>query len=97
MIPKSVFLARVYLEYLKNQSLSQQFEDLVPTANQIACNLEERYDEEAYTEPQGVFLMTELLKLSLLLDYGDPFGTKKMDFIIRKCFRIITTIGRFTS
>ncbi|KAF9015948.1 hypothetical protein BDZ89DRAFT_994795 [Hymenopellis radicata] len=84
LTPKSVFLARVFLEYLKNHGLSQQFEDLVPTANQIACNLEERHDEEAYTEPEGVFLMTELLKLSLLLDYGDPFGTKKMDFIIRK-------------
>ncbi|KAF9003759.1 hypothetical protein BDZ89DRAFT_1080873 [Hymenopellis radicata] len=53
LTPKSVFLARVFLEYLKNHGLSQQFEDLVPTANQIACNLEERHDEEAYTEPEG--------------------------------------------
>ena len=88
---ESALLAKAVIEFLQSQDgLDERLDDILPEVTRHVFNLENYYNlyrAHVNTEDAGMtnyeFVLTQLLDISLCLDYADEVGRRKMFEFLR--------------
>ena len=97
--PESAFLARSAATYLRDTLAESKLEELLPVATALAFRIEHVYEklkDEIKADPPSmevdekstpfettIFVLDQLLRLAMFLDFTDEAGRRKMFAFIR--------------
>jgi condensin complex subunit 3 len=84
--PETAFLARIVINHYKVANNDERLDDLLPVATALAFRIESAWDslktclglEEGKDATEKEFVLKQLLELSLVLDFTDEMGRRRM-------------------
>jgi condensin complex subunit 3 len=85
LTPEKAFLARVFVDHCIAQKDENRLEETLPVVTALAFRIQDEYNSlvSATNDENGeiaeqAFIVGELLRLALNLDYADEIGRRKM-------------------
>ncbi|KAL1410056.1 chromosome condensation complex Condensin, subunit G [Vanrija albida] len=92
LTPEKAFLARVFAEYCVNNNKTNRMEEVMPVVTALAFKIQDEYnklvglnvDEDEDKAAEQAFIVGELLRVAINLDYADEIGRRKMFQLARE-------------
>ncbi|TXT10982.1 hypothetical protein VHUM_01733 [Vanrija humicola] len=92
LTPEKAFLARVFTEYCVNNNKTNRLEEVMPVVTALAFKIQDEYnklvglnvDEDEDKVTEQAFIVGELLRVAVNLDYADEIGRRKMFQLARE-------------
>ena len=97
MTPEKAFLVRVFVDHCVSTKEDARLEKVLPVITAHAFRIQDAYNslldslaaaEEAGGDEvadDGEFILVELLRLALNLDYADKIGQRRLEQFVRTC------------
>ncbi|KAK8850500.1 hypothetical protein IAR55_004418 [Kwoniella newhampshirensis] len=89
--PEKAFLARVFVDHCISIKDEARLEEVLPVVTALAYRIQDEYNnlvgavnDEAEDATERAFIVGELLKLAVNLDYADEIGRRKMFQLARE-------------
>ncbi|WWD20683.1 hypothetical protein CI109_105159 [Kwoniella shandongensis] len=89
--PEKAFLARVFVDHCISVKDEARLEDVLPVVTSLAFRIQDEYNnlvgainDDAEDAAERAFIVGELLKLAVNLDYADEIGRRKMFQLARE-------------
>lgn len=92
LTPEKAFLARVFVDHCISTQDETRLEETMPVVTALAYRIQDEYNtlvglanEEVEDIDEKAFVVGELLRLAVNLDYADEIGRRKMFQLAREC------------
>jgi condensin complex subunit 3 len=109
LTPEKAFLVRVFVDHCVSTKENARLEKVLPVVTAHAFRIQEAYnslldslaaadeaggDDEVTDERE--FVLAELLRLALNLDYADEIGRRRLEQFVRTCYYPFSSCGCVT-
>lgn len=101
MNPEKAFLARIFVEHCISEKDEARLEDTLPVVTALAFRIQDEYNKlvgavngEGEDPTERAFIVGELLRLAVSLDYSDEIGRRKMFQLARQSNDVQPLVSR---
>jgi condensin complex subunit 3 len=108
LTPEKAFLVRVFVDHCVSTKENARLDKVLPVVTAHAFRIQEVYnsllDSLAAAEEAGgddeladdrEFILAELLRLALNLDYADEIGRRRLEQFVRRCLILASMLSLF--